>query len=184
MIAEREGQIADLEDQLAALSKPVPEPEPLPVVEEKYVADNSDEVDQMLAKFLNVNNCPVPIKRLGGGYYLFGTKKIYAKILNGRLVIRVGGGYMVIDEFIQTYAQQELIKIQARRAAGEDPFALDEHGSPKRGVMAGGSPRTSGKGSPKVGSPSASINGTNKGPRTLTAADIEKLKASGAAREI
>jgi TfoX/Sxy family transcriptional regulator of competence genes len=47
-----------------------------------------------------VNNCPVPIKRLGGGYYLFGTKKIYAKILNGRLVIRVGGGYMVIDEFI------------------------------------------------------------------------------------
>lgn len=41
---------------------------------------------------------------------------------------------MVIDEFIQTYAQQELIKIQARRAAGEDPFALDEHGSPKRGV--------------------------------------------------
>ena len=105
MIAEREGQIADLEDQLAALSKPVPEPEPLPVVEEKYVADNSDEVDQMLAKFLNVNNCPVPIKRLGGGYYLFGTKKIYAKILNGRLVIRVGGGYMVIEKFIETYAE-------------------------------------------------------------------------------
>ena len=91
---------------------------------------------------------------------------------------------MVIDEFIQTYAQQELIKIQARRAAGEDPFALDEHGSPKRGVQAG-SPRTSGKGSPKANSPSsASINGTDKGPRTLTAADIEKLKASGAAREI
>jgi len=90
---------------------------------------------------------------------------------------------MVIDEFIQTYAQQELIKIQARRAAGEDPFALDEHGSPKRGVMAG-SPRTSGKGSPKVNSPSASINGTNKGPRTLTASDIEKPKAGGAAREI
>lgn len=134
MILEREAQIADLEDQIAAMNKPVPEPEPLPVVEEKYVADYADEVDQMLAKFLNVNNCPVPIKRLGGGYYLFGTKKIYAKILNGRLVIRVGGGYMVIDEFIQTYAQQELIKIQARRAAGEDPFALDEHGSPKRGV--------------------------------------------------
>lgn len=92
---------------------------------------------------------------------------------------------MVIDEFIQTYAQQELIKIQARRAAGEDPFALDEHGSPKRGVPAAGSPRSSAKGSPKASSPtSSSINGTNKGPRTLTAADIEKLKSSGAAREI
>jgi hypothetical protein len=142
-----------------------------------YVPDNGDEVDQMLAKYLNVNNCPVPIRRLGGGYYLFGTKKIYAKILNGKLVIRVGGGYMVIDEFIQTYAQQELIKIQARRAAGEDPFALDEHGSPKRGVLAG-SPRSSAKaGSPKASSPSSSNN--NKNPRTLTANDIERLKGSG-----
>lgn len=85
--------------------QPVAEPVAAPPVEENYVADANDELDQMLAKFLNINNCPVPIKRLGGGYYLFGTKKIYAKILNGRLVIRVGGGYMVIDEFIQTYAQ-------------------------------------------------------------------------------
>lgn len=188
MITERDQQIQDLEDQLAALATPAPIPEPVveEPVESKYVADQGDEVDQMFAKYLNVNNCPVPIRRLGGGYYLFGTKKIYAKILNGKLVIRVGGGYMVIDEFIQTYAQQELIKIQARRAAGEDPFALDEHGSPKRGVMAAtGSPRSSGKGSPKASSPtSSSINGTNKGPRTLTAGDIERLKSSGAAREI
>ena len=31
---------------------------------------------------------------------MFGTKKIFAKVLNGRLVIRVGGGFMVIEEFI------------------------------------------------------------------------------------
>jgi hypothetical protein len=47
----------------------------------------------------------VPIKKLGNGYYIFGTRKIYAKILNGKLVIRVGGGYMVIEEFISTYAE-------------------------------------------------------------------------------
>jgi len=30
----------------------------------------------------------VPIKKLGNGYYIFGTRKIYAKILNGKLVIK------------------------------------------------------------------------------------------------
>ena len=47
--------------------------------------------------------CPVPVKRLGDGNYLFGTKKIFAKIMNGKLVIRVGGGFMIIEEFITTY---------------------------------------------------------------------------------
>lgn len=53
----------------------------------------------------------MPIKKLGNGYYIFGTRKIYAKILNGKLVIRVGGGYMIIEEFINTYAEQELTKL-------------------------------------------------------------------------
>ena len=43
---------------------------------------------------------------------MFGTRKIYAKIINGRLVIRVGGGYMNIEEFVAHHAQQELIKMQ------------------------------------------------------------------------
>ena len=31
---------------------------------------------------------------------MFGTKKITAKIVNNQLVIRVGGGYMSVDQFI------------------------------------------------------------------------------------
>lgn len=50
----------------------------------------------------------MPIKKLSDGYYLFGTKKIYAKVLNGRLIIRVGGGFVVIEEFIKQYADKEL----------------------------------------------------------------------------
>jgi len=65
----------------------------------------------MLGHYLNQANCPVPIRKLGDGFYLFGTKKIYAKILNGKLVIRVGGGYMIIEEFIATYADSEMAKI-------------------------------------------------------------------------
>jgi uncharacterized membrane-anchored protein YitT (DUF2179 family) len=33
--------------------------------------------------------------------------------MNGKLVIRVGGGYMVINEFIGTYADQEQTKINS-----------------------------------------------------------------------
>ena len=38
---------------------------------------------------------------------MFGTRKIYAKVMNGQLVVRVGGGYMVIEEFIENYANIE-----------------------------------------------------------------------------
>lgn len=65
-----------------------------------------------MAKYINQMNCPLPVKRLGDGNYLFGTKKIYAKIMNGKLVIRVGGGFMSIEEFIQTYAEFEVQKVQ------------------------------------------------------------------------
>lgn len=70
-----------------------------------------DVLDDMINLYINQTNCPVPIRKIGNGFYLFGTKKIYAKILNGKLVIRVGGGYMVIEEFIATYADQEMAKI-------------------------------------------------------------------------
>jgi hypothetical protein len=46
---------------------------------------------------------PLPVRRLGDGNYIFGTKKIWAKILNGKLVIRVGGGFMSIEEFFECY---------------------------------------------------------------------------------
>ncbi len=50
---------------------------------------------------------------MGGGYYQFGSKKVYAKITNGKLLIRVGGGYMGIDEFMYYYGAPELNKMLA-----------------------------------------------------------------------
>lgn len=43
---------------------------------------------------------------------MFGTKKIYAKIMNNKLVVRVGGGFMGIEEFISTYGESELNRSQ------------------------------------------------------------------------
>ncbi|CAI2385648.1 unnamed protein product [Moneuplotes crassus] len=82
-----------------------------PPKEVRYVAAKGDEIDMLIADALNNQGVDVPLTRLGGGFYLFGTKKIFAKILNGRLVVRVGGGYMVIDEFLATYTDSEKIKM-------------------------------------------------------------------------
>jgi hypothetical protein len=42
---------------------------------------------------------------------MFGTRQILCKIINGKLVIRVGGGYMGADEFIEQYGRIELLKM-------------------------------------------------------------------------
>lgn len=103
MIEERDATIAELEailwDGKGGRLKEV--------TQERFVPTSGDDVDALLNEYLKLSKCDVPIKKLGGGYYIFGTKKIYAKIMNGKLVIWVGGGYMVIDEFIQAYGESE-----------------------------------------------------------------------------
>ena len=69
----------------------------------KYIPVKGDRVDELMAAYMNNFELDVPIQRLGEGNYMFGSRKIYAKIMNDKLVIRVGGGYMLIDEFLNTY---------------------------------------------------------------------------------
>ena len=42
---------------------------------------------------------------------MFGLRQIVAKIINNKLVIRVGGGYMNVDEFIDQYGRIEMTKM-------------------------------------------------------------------------
>jgi len=70
-----------------------------------------DAVDEMLAGFLNKANLTIEVQRISASNYMFGTKKILAKIINGNLVIRVGGGYMNAEEFIEQYGKIEMIKL-------------------------------------------------------------------------
>ena len=96
-------------------------------------------MDELLGNYINEMDCPVPIKRLGNGYYMFGQRKIFAKVLNGRLVIRVGGGFMVIEEFISSYAEQEMRK---KRHLDEK----NEREKAEKMLSGGGSPRAAGVG--------------------------------------
>lgn len=86
---------------------------------DRYRAISGDIVDELLAKYINSMEISVPIRRLGDGFYLFGTRRIYAKVLNNKLVVRVGGGYMSFTEFIDTYALAELKKINELQATGD-----------------------------------------------------------------
>ncbi len=90
-----------LNDNFKKLQKPVPPP---------FVGDPNDLIDKMLAETLLKLGIDIKITRMGGGYYMFGQKKIYCKIINGKLVVRVGGGYLGIEEFIQMYGKSEMDK--------------------------------------------------------------------------
>jgi len=76
-----------------------------------YIPMKGDKVDEKMAHYINNFELDIPIQRLGDGRYMFGSRKIFAKIMNEKLVIRVGGGFMLIDEFLPTYGQQEYEKV-------------------------------------------------------------------------
>lgn len=61
----------------------------------------------MFASYVNASPYNVAVQRLKDGQYTYGSKKIFAKIMNERLVIRVNGGYMLIEEFLKSYAEGE-----------------------------------------------------------------------------
>jgi len=81
----------------SSLEIPKEEPEAPKI---RYVAKRGCAIDELWAQHLNKANIEVPVKRTGIGKYIFGTKNITAKITNGKLMVRVGGGYMTADEFI------------------------------------------------------------------------------------
>ena len=92
-----------------------------------YVAMEGDGVDESLARYLNDRLIPppVPFRREESGVYLFGSKRVAVKVEQGRLIVRVGGGYMGIEDFIAAYAPAEIEKLENRRSdKSGDPFIL------------------------------------------------------------
>jgi hypothetical protein len=59
----------------------------------------TDEIDEMIYNFKLRKGTGLFIQKISAQNYMFGTKKIYAKVNNGILLIRVGGGFMDIEAF-------------------------------------------------------------------------------------
>jgi len=57
-----------------------------------------------LNKFPEREKLKIMFLRESEGVYFFGQKRVYIKIERGnQIMVRVGGGYISIDEFIEQY---------------------------------------------------------------------------------
>ena len=83
-----------------------------------YIPVREDATDKRLAEY--INNYPersklkIMFMRESAGVYQFGTKKVMVKVEKDNIKIRVGGGFLSIDEFLDQYTPQELEKLERK----------------------------------------------------------------------
>ena len=70
-----------------------------------YVPFKDDPIDQKVAEYINSypdrNKLKIMFMRESEGVYEFGSKRVNVRIeKGGKIKIRVGGGYLSIDEFL------------------------------------------------------------------------------------
>lgn len=79
-----------------------------------YVPVKEDPLDVKMAEY--INNYPdraklkIMFMRESAGVYAFGTKRINVEVMQDRIKVRIGGGYLSIDEFIDQYTSPEVEK--------------------------------------------------------------------------
>lgn len=81
-----------------------------------YFPVKEDALDVALGNYLNLRDfgLAVPFIREGGGVYVFGTRKVLVNYERGKLTVKVGGGFLPIEEFIQAYSDIEVEKFVNR----------------------------------------------------------------------
>ena len=106
-IKQKSEEIEHLESQLenTKLDKKNSNKELLNILSSSNPSD-PETIDKMLAAYLVANNTANNFIRLADGIYSHKNKKVGVCIRNGGLVIRVGGGYMYIDEFLRQYVDE------------------------------------------------------------------------------
>ena len=87
-----------------------------------YIPVKGDVIDKKIAEY--INNYPdrqklkIMFMRESEGVYQFGTKRIGVKVAKDKIEIRVGGGFLSIDEFLDQYTPAELEKLERKRTHG------------------------------------------------------------------
>ena len=81
-----------------------------------YIPVKNDQIDKRLAEY--INNYPdrqklkIMFMRESEGVYQFGTKRVAVRVDKDKINIRVGGGYLSIDEFLDQYTPPELERLE------------------------------------------------------------------------
>ena len=69
-------------------------------------AVKSDKIEQALAQYINnlqdKSKFRIAFMRESEGVYMFGTRRTTLKANNGKVQCKSGGGFITIDEFLQT----------------------------------------------------------------------------------
>jgi len=84
-----------------------------------YIAKKNDRIDKTLSSYLNKfperEKLKIMFLRESEGVYQFGQKRVYIKIEKGdQIFVRVGGGFMHIEEFIHLYTAGEVDRIERK----------------------------------------------------------------------
>ena len=94
-----------------------------------------DQVDRKLGEYINSQPLKIRIylmrlEREGEGFYRFGSKRAFIKIENDTIIIRVGGGFMNMEEFVEQYCNPhpEINTLGVNVNASNVP-------SPSKGIM-------------------------------------------------
>ena len=91
-----------------------------------YVPIKDDPVDMKMAEFINNypdrNKLKIMFLRESSGVYEFGSKKVTVRVEKNKIQIRVGGGFLSIDEFLDQHTPLELEKLERR-----DPLKRFSH---------------------------------------------------------
>jgi len=83
-----------------------------------YIPVKEDKIDKRIAEY--INNYPdrqklkIMFMRESEGVYQFGSKRVGVKVDKDKINIRVGGGYLSIDEFLDQYTPAELEKLERK----------------------------------------------------------------------
>lgn len=87
-----------------------------------YVPIKGDFIDNQLANFLNsmAVPCEVPFTRLEPGIYLFGSKRVVLRVENIGIVIRVGGGFIKLEDYINNQSVFEVGRMKIKEAKEQE----------------------------------------------------------------
>lgn len=81
-----------------------------------YFPVSDDPIDQAVADYFNSRDevLLVPFLRESFGVYIYGSKKIMVSIERGKLIVKVGGGFLPIEVFLENYTDTELEKFDKK----------------------------------------------------------------------